>query len=198
MLKSSDAFGCILLLPSNRLRKAVLQTCHWAKKGFQYVSDIKLSSVTSPQNKYFWHSDKWRLKRKHVQPAFIKRWLDVEHYNMGKKRLHVHHLFSFLHARKSKCLHRQTLSLSPLLLLATCHFCSIKICISKWSSKDDGHARADGSCSSHLPLFCFTTTGKTTLLPEGFIIWNRVHDDIGTHLFSDTSDLNIVTSLVFR
>lgn len=34
--------------------------------------------------------------------------------------------------------------------------------ISEWYAKDDGHAGADGNCSSHSPTLCFTAE-KTTL-----------------------------------
>lgn len=104
-------------------------------------------------------------------------------------------LFSYFFMREnqnaSTC--QTNLSHSPLLLLATCHFCSIKICISKWSSKDDGHA-AVGSCSSHLAPFCFTAAGKSfawkfyQLKP---CPWRHGHTSIKRYL-------NIITSLVFH
>lgn len=45
----------------------------------------------------------------------------------------------------------------PLITRAVCRFYSdLQVCTSERSARDGGRARADGSCSSHLPQLCFT------------------------------------------
>lgn len=48
--------------------------------------------------------------------------------------------------------------------------------ISKWSTKNDGHTRADSNCSSHFPLFYFTAAGKKNARKTDYFKLSYVHD----------------------
>lgn len=103
--------------------------------------------------------------------------------------------FSFLDIEKPKCRHSSDLgtcwiicnftNLVTAFSLATCgvcHFSLCEICTSERRTKDDGHAWADGNCSSNfLPLFHFAAAEKT-FLPRRPIAETDVSRTTSRHL----------------